>query len=64
MKGAIMDKFEMRISDENDIWGDWVEVRDHVAVAENVFGPRTKHIQSVKYTYKNGSCVEYRRMNK
>jgi hypothetical protein len=58
-----MDKFEMRISDENDIWSDWSETRDHAYVAENIFGPRTKHIYAVRYVYKNGSCIEYRRIN-
>jgi hypothetical protein len=56
-----MDKFEMRICGFDDIWSDWSETRDHAYVAEHMFSPRMTHIQSIRYTYKDGTAIEYRR---
>ena len=61
MKGAIMHNFEMRFS-KNDIWGDWMPVADPYSVEQNVFGPRSRFIKSVRYEYSDGSFIEYRRV--
>lgn len=56
-----MDKFEVRFSNQDDIWSEWEPVNDPESVAKKVFGVRSRYIKSVRYEYEDG-YLEYRRV--
>ena len=51
-----MDQYEMRISDNNGIMGEWKDVNDNHSTS-TIF---SKYIKSVRYQFKDDVVIEYR----
>ena len=55
-----MDKFDIRVADQTGIWSDWAPANNDEAIGSTIFA-KNVHVRKIRYEYKDGTMIEYRR---